>query len=264
METIHGPVVAGAFYPADAGNLRAQIRHLLDQATPPATRGGRTVGLIVPHAGLIYSGPVAATAYALLEGARFERIVITGPSHFSWFEGIAALPADGWRTPLGVVRLEMPAANGLVKRTALPFAVEHSLEVQLPFLQETLPEAVVTPLLFGDVETAAAGLLLDRILGPDDLLVVSSDLSHYLERVEAEQLDAATAGAIVAIRPEALGPHAACGRIGIQTALVLASRRNWHVDLLGLATSADTAGGPDRVVGYGAFALTTSSEQISD
>lgn len=254
MAPVHGPVVAGTFYPSDPVELRTRIRSLL-AATETQEVSGRVVGLIVPHAGLVYSGPVAASGFALIDGEAFERVVLIGPSHFSWFGGIASLAADGWRTPLGTVELVPPRVNGLVRRLDMPYAHEHCLEVELPFVQEALPAATATPLLFGDVEAALAGLLLDRMLTPDDLLVVSSDLSHYLDQQSAEEVDARTARSIVALDEEGLGPNSACGRGAIAAAIVLARHRGWRIELLDLATSADTAGGPGRVVGYGAFAI---------
>lgn len=254
MGHVHGPVVSGTFYPSDPIELRARIDALLEAVETPEITG-RLMGLIVPHAGLVYSGPVAAIGFSLAAAGPYRRTVLIGPSHFSWFGGIASLAADGWRTPLGTVALAPPGVNGLVRRLDLPYAHEHCLEVELPFLQETLPAARVTPLLFGDVESVVAGLLLDRMLDEEDLLVVSSDLSHYLDEQSAIRLDTESAGSIVSLDGEALGPNSACGRICIQAAIALCRHRGWRIELLDLATSADTAGGPGRVVGYGAFAI---------
>ncbi len=257
MERIHGPVVAGAFYPAAPDELSGRIRSLLETAAPGRPRG-RLVALIVPHAGLQYSGPVAATAYRLIEGADYRRVVAIGPSHFSLFDGVATLLADGWRTPLGVMPVT-PAEHGEVVTLAEPFRREHCLEVQLPFLQLTLSAARLTALLFGQSAPVPASHLVEDLLGEDDLLLVSSDLSHYHPHAEAAHLDRVTADAIVSLDADALGPDSACGRRPIQAALTLARRRGWRVDLLDLRTSGDTAGDRSQVVGYGAFALTSGS-----
>ncbi len=214
------------------------------------------MGLIVPHAGLQYSGPVAATAYRLISGRSPCGVVATGPSHYSRFEGVACLPADGWRTPRGVVPVRRPAAHRLLRADREPFGREHCLEVQLPFLQETLTAPAITPLLFGHVDPEPASRLVETVLDDDDLLIVSSDLSHYLRHEAATRLDRATADAILRRDVASIGADSACGRICIQAALLIARRRQWRVDLLDLRTSADTAGDPSRVVGYGAFAFT--------
>lgn len=254
VKQIHGPVVAGSFYPAAAEELRNAVRSLLDTAII-STLDGRLVGLIVPHAALQYSGPVAATAYRLVEGGGYRRVVMLGPSHYSRFDGMATLPAEGWRTPLGVLEVERPAEDGRIAVAAEPYRREHCLEVQLPFLQETLPAATVTPVLFGRADPDWAGPVIDDLVESHDLLVVSSDLSHYLPHEDAVRCDRETATSIVARSPHELGPRSACGRRCIQAALTVARHRRWEVKLLDLRTSADTAGTADRVVGYGAFAL---------
>lgn len=254
MERIHGPVVAGRFYPAAPERLRESVRALLD-AAPAKTISGPLAGLIVPHAALQYSGPVAASAYRLLQGAPFDGVVALGPSHYSRFRGVATLPVDGLQTPLGIVPVRRPATDGLLHGARRPFRREHCLEVQLPFLQETLAAPTVTPLLLGQVDPEQASRVVEKLLGAGDLLLISSDLSHYLTQEEATRIDRASANAIVARDPDALGTDSACGRLGIQAALLLARRMEWRVELLDLRTSADTAGDPYQVVGYGAFAL---------
>jgi hypothetical protein len=262
MTTIMGPVVAGSFYPADADVLRANIRRLLTTArtqTPTEAATGAAVrGLIVPHAGYIYSGPVAASGYALLNEGTFERVVLIGPSHFDWFPGIAVPGTDALGSPLGPVRVIAPTgfAPGRLRRYPSAFASEHCLEVQLPFLQETLGDFSVTPLLTGDIGGADAADVLDAVVDEETLLIVSSDLSHYHDYDTTVELDRSTADAILARDPVDIGRQAACGRTGIQAALHLAKRRGWEVELLDLRNSGDTAGPRDRVVGYGAFVFT--------
>lgn len=256
MDGVRGPVVAGSFYPADPRVLRTSVRRMLDVAQPPHTAGDLRA-LIVPHAGHIYSGPVAATAYALLDGMDLDRVVLIGPSHFAWFAGLAMPDASAWATPLGTVPIASPAPGAIAGVTTVPeaFATEHCLEVQIPFLQETLGSFTVTMLLTGDVASVVVADALESLVDESTLLIVSSDLSHYHEYRDAVRLDGVTADAITRLRPTDLGPDSACGRAGIQAVLHLAHRRRWRVHLLDLRNSGDTAGGRDRVVGYGAFAL---------
>ncbi len=250
MERVHGPVVAGSFY-ADSPVALAEMveRHLA--AAPAAPIDGSPVGLIVPHAGLVYSGPVAASAYALLAGREFPRVVLVGPSHFTAFPGVAGLPADVWRIPTGAFSV---VGHEAVAQHGAPYAREHCLEVQLPYLKATLGEPEILPILTGDVGDETVAGLLEEVLG-DALLVVSTDLSHYHDEATAQRLDRATAESVVALRPEEIGYGAACGRTGLRAALRLARRRGLRVELLDLRTSADTVGDPRRVVGYGAFAI---------
>lgn len=249
-----GPVVAGTFYPGRPEALRQLVGRLLAEASPPPLPGPLR-GLIVPHAGYVYSGPVAATAYRTLAGNAFEHVVVVGPSHFVWFHGVARPDAAAWATPLGSVRLA-GVDHPLVRPLPEAFHREHSLEVQLPFLQMTLGDPLVAPLLTGDAPSEAVAGVLEDAVGDDTLLVVSSDLSHYHSYETARRLDRVTAEAVVERRPEALGPESACGRTGVQAALHLSRARGWRVTLLDLRNSGDTAGDRSRVVGYGAFALT--------
>lgn len=256
MDGVRGPVVAGSFYPADPRVLRASVRRMLDVAKSPHT-GGDLRALIVPHAGHVYSGPVAATAYALLDGMELDRVVLIGPSHFAWFAGLAMPDASAWATPLGTVPIASPAPGAIAGVTTVPeaFAAEHCLEVQIPFLQETVGSFTVTMLLTGEVTSSVVADALESLVDESTLLIVSSDLSHYHEYTDAVRLDRVTVDAITELRPADLGPDSACGRVGIQAVLDLAHRRRWRVHLLDLRNSGDTAGGRDRVVGYGAFAL---------
>ena len=257
---VRPPAVAGAFYPADPARLTADIRRYLAEASPPALDFPLRA-LIVPHAGYVYSGPVAATGYRLLEERTdLGRIVMLGPSHFVWFAGLALPDADRLLTPLGEVAVDAEAA---VRLELVPFVVasvaaherEHSLEVQLPFLQVVAPAVPVVPLLTGEVDPRDVADAVEPLLDDHTLLLVSSDLSHYHDYETARRLDSATASAIERLDPEALGSDSACGRTGIQAALHLARRRGYRVRVCDLRNSGDTAGPPDRVVGYGTFAL---------
>ena len=258
--TVRPPAVAGAFYPADPLRLETDVRHYLASAAP-LDLDFRLRILIVPHAGYVYSGPVAATGYQLVEAMdNLRRIVMFGPSHYVWFTGLALPAAELLETPLGTVAVDVDAAtrvagNPLVTVSAEAHEREHSLEVQLPFLQVVSPGIPVVPLLTGDVHPVGAADAVESILDDETLLVVSSDLSHYHESSTARRLDAETAASIDRLDPGALTRDSACGRIGIQAALSLAKRSGYRVQLLDLRNSSDTAGPPDRVVGYGTFAI---------
>ena len=244
-----GPVVAGSFYPADPDVLASDIERLLAEADPPSI--GELRGLVVPHAGYVYSGPVAATAYALLEPDRWRRVVLIGPSHFHPYRGLAVPMAEAWVTPVGT----FPIAGAGLPRLQDAFATEHCLEVQLPFLHATIGALPIVPILTGELTPQVAADTLGELVGDDDLLIVSTDLSHYLPYEEASRRDAMTARAVVEGKPLTLAQETACGRTGLQAALLLAAERSWSTALLDLRSSGDTAGDRSRVVGYGAFAM---------
>jgi hypothetical protein len=262
MATVRPAAVAGVFYPADPHELRTSIQRLLT-AEPSPEIGIRPTMLIVPHAGYVYSGPIAASAYRLL-GATTDatrRVVLLGPSHFVKFAGLATPGVEALATPLGLVPVDREltsmaeAAAGVAPGPAT-HAREHSLEVQLPFLQVALGEFTTLALATGDVAPQAVADVLDQTVGaPDVIGVISSDLSHYLDYETACRRDARTATAIAELRPDDLAGDDACGRIAVQAALLLAQRRGWSCRLLALGNSGDTAGSLGRVVGYGAFAL---------
>lgn len=253
------PAVAGAFYPADPRELAAAVDALLEQATPPQIPGP-PVALVVPHAGYAYSGPVAATAYALLRGSAISRVALFGPAHFAPLRGAAVSTAKAWRTPLGTVPLD-EELRGLVLAAGatadeVPHLPEHSLEVQLPFLQRLLGEDLrICPVVVGVSRPAQTAALMAAVL-PHALVVVSTDLSHYHDDATAKRLDRRTAETVLARDPEGIGLEDACGVFALRGIVELARREDLAVHLLDLRTSADTAGDPWRVVGYGAFALT--------
>lgn len=252
--------MAGAFYPADPRTLDRDVRGYLAAADDVTLEFPLRI-LIVPHAGYVYSGPVAATGYRLLEGIEdLRRIVMFGPSHYVWFPGLALPEADLLETPLGMVTVDRQAVGELlgspfVMESAIAHEREHSLEVQLPFLQVVAPDVPVVPLLTGDVDPADAADAVEPLLDDATLLLVSSDLSHYYDSRTARRLDAATIAAIERFDAGALGHESACGRTGIQAALHIAKRRGYAVQVLDVRNSSDTAGPPDRVVGYASIAL---------
>ena len=254
---IRPPAVAGLFYAGERRLLEASVAELLGAVTSPA--GILPKALIAPHAGYVYSGPVAAQAFATLrEGARsINRVVLIGPAHFVPLRGIAAPTVDAFETPLGRVGVDRHALSAIadaVVEADAPHAPEHSLEVELPFLQTLLPSFTVVPLVIGDARAPDVAEVLRRLWGgPETLIVISSDLSHYHDYDTARRLDAATAAAIERGDWESLGPNQACGFLAVAGLLVEASRRRLAPTRLALCNSGDTAGGRDRVVGYGAW-----------
>jgi AmmeMemoRadiSam system protein B len=255
---VRPPAVAGSFYPMSAHVLAADVEALLEQA--PAYRGPPPKALVVPHAGYVYSGPIAATAYAALRSLedlhRVRRVVLVGPSHRVYLRGVAA-PAAGWlRTPLGDVEVDEVALDRAgVTRDAAAHAREHSLEVQLPFLQRVVPQAKVCPIVCGQASTEEVGRVIESLWdGDDTVVVVSSDLSHYLPYAQGRAVDEETAARIVSLDDEIDGEQA-CGYVGLRGLLWVARRKGLVGKLLDLRSSGDTAGPRDEVVGYGAFAF---------
>lgn len=249
--------MAGSFYPADPGELRASVEKLLD-VVPRAADDA--FAYVVPHAGYRWSGRTAAHVYRRLAGRDFDRVVILGPAHRVPLRG-AAVPAEPrWSTPLGPVDIDVQGVHdlvsgGLAVADDAPHALEHALEVQLPFLQ-FLGFSRVLPVCVGPCEVDAVAALLSVVAVPGSLVLCSTDLSHYLPRDQARERDAATAAAIVGLAPERIGESDACGRYALRGLLAWARSLQPRVSLLHLATSADEGGPADRVVGYAAAALT--------
>ena len=262
MGTIRRAAVAGTFYPDNPHRLREVVTGLL-AAEPLMETGVDTRLVIVPHAGYIYSGAIAAGAYRLLAATppAASRVVLLGPSHFVRFTGLAAPGVDAVETPLGLIEVDTAlvasaAGHSVVVAEPAAHAREHSLEVQLPFLQVALGEFSALPLATGDIMAETAAVVLDDLLeDPGALGVISSDLSHYLDDATARRRDVATAQAIVELRPEDITPDDACGHTAVQAALLVARKRGWSCQQLALGNSSDTEGPRKRVVGYGAFVL---------
>ena len=260
MQYTRQPAVAGMFYPADKHQLQSMIHSYLDHA---AMSGGLPKAIIAPHAGYIYSGPVAASAYArLAQGkGRISRVVLLGPAHRVGFRGCALSNALWFATPLGKVPLDISAGPALadlpfVQKADLPHEQEHSLEVHLPFLQEVLGEFSLVPIVVGDASPDEVKQVLDRLWGGEEtLIVVSSDLSHYHDYATARRMDQATSEAIVALRPEDIGFADACGRLPVSGLLLAATQHGLKAESIDVRNSGDTAGPKDRVVGYGAYAF---------
>jgi hypothetical protein len=260
---VRPPAVAGAFYPADPRALRTALQRAFADARKPEPGTETTRAIVVPHAGYVYSGAVAASAYLRLEPSRsvITRVVLLGPSHRVPLRGLALSSADAWLSPLGLVRLDTSASTALrqhpcVEVNDAPHAAEHSLEVQLPFLQTVFDDFSLVPLVVGEATTSEVASVLDALWsGPETAVVVSTDLSHYHAYTDARRLDLRTAAAIGASRPEEIADYDACGARPLRGLLEVANRRHLRVETLDLRNSGDTAGTKERVVGYGAFAL---------
>lgn len=263
MLEVRAPAVAGMFYPGDTAALRREVAAMLDAARNGPAVGPPPKAIIVPHAGYIYSGPVAASAYALLApfAGRIERVVLLGPVHRVWVAGLALPGVTAFDTPLGRIALDQAAMAAVARLPQVEIndrahAMEHSLEVQLPFLQTMLGEFRLVPLAVGGASARDVAEVLETLWGGDEtLIVVSSDLSHYLPYDEARRVDAATADAILHRRSDLAG-EMACGAHPINGLALAAHHRGLMPHLIDLRNSGDTAGDRDRVVGYGAFAFT--------
>ena len=255
-ETIRPAAVAGMFYPDIPNVLRKAISGYLDAAGPPALARVRAV--IAPHAGYVYSGPVAAFAYQALLNRTTppKRIYVMGPSHRVWFTGVALADYAAFDTPLGTHPLDGAKIHALIDSGA-PFAAhnvahaqEHSLEVQFPFLRVTFPDVPVVPLLFGDVDPLDVGQKLDAILESDDVIVVSSDLSHFHDNRTAHTLDHQFLDAVLSGDRRGAARGEACGQAPALALMLLAQRHGWQPHLLDYRTSGDVTGDTQRVVGY--------------
>jgi MEMO1 family protein len=261
-ETLHPPQVAGMFYPAEPDALRALIADLRKRARPDGGVAPKVV--VAPHAGLDYSGAVAATAFGpwARRAEPPRRIVIIGPAHRVAFRGITVHPAAKWRTPLGeapvapLAHAELAQARGVFIDTR-PFAGEHSLEMHLVMLQAMLPAPFeIIPILVGDADPRWVAEALRRVWGgPETVVAVSSDLSHFLDQKSAESIDSDTGRRIETLDAAALDGRRACGFLAVKGALEIAAERDMRASGLHLATSADVGADASRVVGYGAFAL---------
>ena len=263
MRDVRPAAVAGMFYPGSHAALAANVRDcLVEAATRPRAAGARPKALIVPHAGYVYSGPIAAAAYARLAGshATIRRVVLLGPTHRVAVRGLALPTARAFATPLGEVEVDRKAA---ALALALPQVVEddaahaeeHSLEVQLPFLQAVLDDFRIVPFAVGAATPDEVADVIERLWGgPETLILVSSDLSHYHGYADACALDRGSAEGILALS-SALDHEQACGATPINGLALCARRHGLVPELLDLRNSGDTAGDRSRVVGYAAFAF---------
>lgn len=262
MNAIRPAAVAGTFYPGDRDTLAREVSGYLAEAPAGRPAPAYPKAIVVPHAGYIYSGAVAASAYALLRPARglVKRVVLLGPCHRVAVRGLALPASTAFDTPLGRVPVDAAAVQALagmpqVGVSAATHAQEHALEVQLPFLQAVLGEFSVVPLVVGAAGAGDVAEVLDRLWGgAETLLVVSTDLSHYRSYDDARAIDGRTVAAVLAF-DTALGHEQACGATPLSGLLLAAQRRGLEAELLDVRNSGDTAGGRDRVVGYASFAF---------
>ena len=261
MAQIREPAVAGQFYPGDPLLLQQQVEGYLDEGD---SSGDIPKALIVPHAGYVYSGPIAASAYRQLIPARgkITRVILLGPAHRVGFRGLAASSAQFFDTPLGLVPIDQDALDAILLLPQVrvfdeAHREEHSLEVQLPFLQQVLGNQFkLLPLVVGEADSQSVAEVLDILWGGDEtLLLISSDLSHYEDYNTARRLDQATSQAITQLNPDAIDYHQACGRNPVSGLLLAARQHHLRASVLDLRNSGDTAGNRDRVVGYGAYAF---------
>lgn len=259
MVMIRPPAVAGLFYPAETQHLQHDVQQLLAHAKFQDTK---PKALIVPHAGYIYSGAIAATAYACLNpiATRIRRVVLLGPAHRVAVHGLALPNADVFATPLGPVQLDTELVKEInhlpqVTISDAAHAMEHSLEVQLPFLQCVLGEFTLLPLAVGMASAEAVAEVLDHVWGGEEtLVVISSDLSHYLPYTTAQQIDTETVQSILQFKLP-IEQTRACGNILINGLILAAQKHHLKPRLLDLRNSGDTAGSRDHVVGYAAIAF---------
>jgi AmmeMemoRadiSam system protein B len=259
MSAVRPAAVAGTFYPQAPEVLGAEVRAYLQRVAPAPAPAPRPKALIVPHAGYVYSGPVAAAAYARLTGLEgIRRVVLLGPAHRVPLHGLAVPSVDAFATPLGEIEVDRAAATRAldlpqVSESDRAHALEHSLEVQLPFLQLLLGGFRVVPFAVGDATVTEVAEVIELLWGgPETLILVSSDLSHYHAYGEARSIDHESAQAVLALSPT-LGYEQACGALPINGLVTVARRRGLHPELLDLRNSGDTAGDKYRVVGYASF-----------
>jgi AmmeMemoRadiSam system protein B len=263
-DRLRPPAVAGTFYPADPARLREVVDGMLAEVASPNAETAAPRAVIAPHAGYVYSGPVAAHAYARLAKRRdrLRRVLLIGPAHRKAIAGMALPAVTGLATPLGTVPIDRDAATRLADELDVTFddgahALEHSLEVQLPFLQRTLASFAVVPLVVGRCASAAIARVMAPFLEAEDAaVVVSSDLSHYLPYDRARAVDRATIARIVDLGAEPLHHDEACGATPVNGLRVAVRAAGLTAELLDLRSSGDTAGPRDEVVGYAALAFT--------
>jgi AmmeMemoRadiSam system protein B/AmmeMemoRadiSam system protein A len=261
MGFIRKPAVAGMFYPADPKQLDADVAKFLGEGRAP--KGDVPKAIIAPHAGYVYSAPIAAPAYLALKPAagKITRVILLGPTHRVATQSMAAPTAEAFETPLGTIPIDQEAIDSVidlpqVERRDDAHAQEHSLEVHLPFLQRTLGDFKLVPFAVGGMPGDKVAEVLERLWGGDETaIVISSDLSHYHDYQSAQALDGAAAASIEALEADGLNREQACGRIPISGLIRCAKKHGMSVKRLDLRNSGDTAGTRDKVVGYGSWAF---------
>ena len=266
---VRPPAVAGSFYPGDAAELANTVQSLIREAMAQGHRAGPTLpkAIIAPHAGYVYSGPIAASVYARFGSGRntIKRVILLGPAHRVAVRGLAVPSHSGFATPLGVVPLDRTMIDAIkvlpqVHEFDETHAAEHSLEVHLPFLQHILESFTLVPIVVGDAEPQEVADVLRALWGgPETLIVVSSDLSHYHDYDTARSMDSTTSNAIANLQSDGISDQGACGRMPIRGLLRLAKELGLRASTIDLRNSGDTAGPRDAVVGYGAYVFENGS-----
>jgi AmmeMemoRadiSam system protein B len=265
MPTFRPAAVSGQFYPADPAQLAHEVQQLLAEARP---HNFKPKAIIVPHAGYIYSGAIAASAYAVLVplSAHIRHVVLLGPTHRVAVSGLALPGVDAFDTPLGRIMLNKAAAESIahlpqVTVDKLAHVQEHSLEVQLPFLQSVLSDFTLLPLAVGMATPEEVAEVLEILWGNDEtLIVISSDLSHFLTYAEAQRADRHTVDEILQMH-QPIDHDQACGGTPINGLIIAARQHHLRPHLLDMRNSGDTAGSKDKVVGYASFAFTDEEAQ---
>ncbi len=258
-QIIRPPAVAGTFYPIDPHELQSMVRGFLDRA--PLAEQGEPKAFISPHAGYIYSGQVAAYGYKNLKKAPADnprRVMVLAPSHRAYLEGVSVGNYNAYKTPLGTVEIDQEAVDRLashpdVTRDPTSHRLDHALEVQLPFLQETIVNFRLIPVMFGDISGVQLADIITLCLQPDDMIIVSSDLSHFHPYDKAVQLDQMSHDAVLSRQPRRIESCESCGRTGMAAVMELARREKWAPELANYCNSGDTAGDKSRVVGYATY-----------
>ncbi len=258
MNTIRKPAVAGLFYPSDTHELQTLVNQYLTEIKP--TTAPVPKAIIAPHAGYIYSGPIAASVYARLSSPNsIKKVILLGPSHRVPLGGLAASNMTTFATPLGNIPLDRQSINEILTLPQVSIfepahSKEHSLEVQLPFLQTVLNDFTLVPLVVGETTPEQVGEVLEKLWGGEEtLIVISSDLSHYHDYETAQKMDKLTSQAIENLRSEDISYKQACGYFPIQGLLYVARKLGMQAKTVDLRNSGDTAGAKDQVVGYGAY-----------
>ncbi len=264
------PAVAGTFYPGDAEELRLTVSKMLERAESEHSPQLPVKAIIVPHAGYQFSGEVAAKAFAPLRPYReqIKTVVLLGPAHRVYFKGIAAPAAENFKTPVGLIPVDQEAIVSTKQQYSFVQVLpeshreEHSLEVQLPFLQDVLDDFIIIPLLVGDAQPGQVEGVIDFLWGDEStLIVISSDLSHFHDYSTAKIMDGRTASAIEHLQAQGLSGEYACGYLPLSGMLLAARRRHLYPERVGLCNSGDTAGDRSRVVGYGAWVFREKGSQ---
>lgn len=254
-------VFAGSFYPENKDDLEEMIEEFMRKADVDKIE--KLKGIVVPHAGYVYSGEVAANGFKLLSflPEKEWKVIMLGPSHTAWFEGAALSTEKEWETPLGKVKL-IDAGNlikksrGLVVEKNEAHEQEHCLEIELPFLQTALKKFKILPMVLGEINEKRLAELLSDEIDKDTIIVVSSDLSHYLPYDQAIAIDSFANGAIPALDIKTVEKKVeACGKSGILTLMNIAKIKGWKGKFIEYMNSGDTAGDKEQVVGYGCYAF---------